>query len=240
MDKIEHRTLNDRTYDRIKQGLMTASFRPGQVLVIRTLAGQYGVSATPVREALQRLVAERLLVMKANRSIAVPELELDAYLELLRIRCEVEGLAAELAAERIDAAGVARLEAIAETLERAVEAQDHAAYRTANQAFHFALYEAARSPRLFGIIRDLWGQTGPYVSALFVSAPYRLQANSEHRRILAALAGNDAAAAREALVADISIASEHIVPNLIRARASRAAAQRREPARRPLPDPAEA
>ncbi|HTN97495.1 MAG TPA: GntR family transcriptional regulator, partial [Nordella sp.] len=74
MSKIEHQTLNDRAYSEIRKGLITGRFQPGQVLVIRTLAEIYGISTTPVREALQRLVAERLLIMLPNRSIAVPDL----------------------------------------------------------------------------------------------------------------------------------------------------------------------
>ncbi|ORE91836.1 GntR family transcriptional regulator [Aurantimonas sp. 22II-16-19i] len=227
MDKLAYRSLNDQTYDRIKQGLMAATFRPGETLVIRTLAASFGVSATPVREALQRLVAERLLVMKPNRSIAVPELELDAYVELLRIRCELEGLAADLAAHRVDPAGLERLRSIVADIDVAVEMHDHAAYRALNQTFHFALYDEARSPRLVGIIQDLWGQTGPYVSELFVSEPYGPEANREHKRILRALEGRDGADARDGLVADITIASRHILPQLLRMGAERSTRHRR-------------
>ncbi len=221
--KLEYRSLNDQTYDRIKQGLMAATFRPGQVLVIRSLAEQYGVSTTPVREALQRLVAERLLMMRENRSIAVPELELDVYLELLRIRCELEGLAAELAAERVERSGLDHLRSIVAQIDSVVERRDQEAYRGLNQAFHFAFYEEAHSPRLFAIIQNLWGQTGPYVSELFVSSTYELQANSEHKRLVEALERRDAGAARAALVADLTTASEHIVPHLIRIGAERSA-----------------
>src|SRR5215475_4976089 len=77
MPKIEHRTLNDRAYEQIKKGLISGAFRSGQTLVIRTLAETYGISTTPVREALQRLVAERHLELLPNRSIVVPLLDVD-------------------------------------------------------------------------------------------------------------------------------------------------------------------
>ena len=227
MDKLEYRSLNDQTYDRIKQGLMAATFRPGEVLVIRTIAATFGVSTTPVREALQRLVAERLLMMKPNRSIAVPELELDAYVELLRIRCELEGLSADLAAQRVDTAGLDRLTSLTVEIDGAVEVQDHRSYRALNQAFHFTLYGEARSPRLFGIIQDLWGQTGPYVSELFVSEKYGPEANTEHKRILRALHQRDGAEARDGVVADITIASQHILPQLVRMGAERSTRRQR-------------
>ncbi|GGE07409.1 GntR family transcriptional regulator [Aureimonas endophytica] len=214
MDKIEYRTLNDRAYDRIKDGLMAATFRPGQVLVIRNLAETYGVSTTPVREALQRLVAERLLVLLPNRSIAVPELEAAKYAEILRIRCELEGLAAELAAPRIGAAERHALDGIAAEIDAALLAHDHAAYRRLNQAFHFALYQEAGSPRLLQLIQDLWGQTGPYMNELFGEPAYEPRANEGHRAILAALAKGDPAGARAGVVADLTVAAGYLVPHL--------------------------
>ena len=92
MNKIEHQTLNDRAYGEIRKGLISSRFQPGQVLVIRNLAEAYGISTTPVREALQRLVAERLLFLLPNRSIAVPSLSVEKFTELARIRCALEGL----------------------------------------------------------------------------------------------------------------------------------------------------
>nr|WP_255679427.1 GntR family transcriptional regulator [Jiella flava] len=159
--------------------------------------------------------------MQANRSIAVPELSLDAYLELLRIRCELEGLAAELAASRAEADGLQGLAALIEAIDGVVAKQDHAEYRRLNQAFHFALYAEARSPRLSGMIRDLWGQTGPYVSELVVSGRYGSQANVAHKRILSALQVGDGMAARAGLIADLASASEYILPSLLRMEAER-------------------
>src|SRR5215813_9757822 len=97
MAKIAYRTLNDRAYEQIKKGLISGAFRSGQTLVIRSLADEYGISATPVREALQRLVAERNLELLPNRSIIVPILSAERFIELVRVRRELEGLAAELA-----------------------------------------------------------------------------------------------------------------------------------------------
>src|SRR5262249_18516943 len=109
MSKIEYKTLNDRAYDEIKKGLMAGKISPGQPVVIRTLAENYGISATPVREALQRLVAERLLEMLPNRSIAVPELSAEKFVELVRIRTALEGLAAELATPNFKLAHIQKL-----------------------------------------------------------------------------------------------------------------------------------
>ena len=155
MAKIEHHTLNDHAYAALKASLVSGEFRPGQTLVIRTMAESYGISSTPVREALQRLVAERLLELRPNRSIAVPHLSLEKFTELCRIRCAVEGLAGELAAARMSVSDITRLEEIAEETERAVERRDSPSYLRLNQSFHFAIYDRAASPLLFEIIQDL-------------------------------------------------------------------------------------
>src|SRR5262247_1561605 len=112
MARLEHQTLNDRAYAALKKGLMSGQFRPGQVLTIRQLASEYGISATPVREALQRLVAERSLELLHNRSIGVPILTRETLLELRGVRCLLEGLAGELATPNFTEADIARLERI--------------------------------------------------------------------------------------------------------------------------------
>ncbi len=118
--KLEHQQLNDRTYAALKGGLISGMFQPGQVLVIRTVAAGYGISPTPVREALQRLVAERLLTMQANRSIIVPPLSVDKFSELYRIRCALEGLAGELAAEHFHATDLIRIRKTVEAMDESI------------------------------------------------------------------------------------------------------------------------
>jgi DNA-binding GntR family transcriptional regulator len=145
MAKIEHQTLNDRAYAAIKKGLMSGQFKPGEVLTIRQLAHDYGISATPVREALQRLVAEHSLELLRNRSIAVPILTLDKFVELRRIRCLLEGLAAELATPHFRDSDLARLESTIVEIDRDINDKNAAGYlREANDG-HRKIVTAIRS-----------------------------------------------------------------------------------------------
>ncbi|TIU44553.1 MAG: GntR family transcriptional regulator, partial [Mesorhizobium sp.] len=95
----------------------------------------------PIREALQRLVAERLLEMQNNRSIIVPLLSGPAFAELTRIRIAVEGLAGEMAATRMSESALADIQVALAGMQRAIEAQDARTYLSLNEAFHFAIYE---------------------------------------------------------------------------------------------------
>jgi len=214
MTKIEHRTLNDRAYDEIRKGLISGSFRPGQVLVIRTLAETYGISTTPVREALQRLVAERLLQMLPNRSIAVPHLSVEKFTELVRIRSALEGMAGELATAHIRKTHLQRLDKLIKDADQAIAAKDGHTYVAINQKFHFLIYDNAASPLLLQMIQDLWSQVGPFFNRLFDDDTYVPKANDEHREICAALEKGDAAAVRQHIVSDITSAAKSLMPRL--------------------------
>lgn len=212
MSKIEYRTLNDRAYDEIKRSLIVGQFRPGQVLVIRTLADLYGISTTPVREALQRLVGERQLDMLHNRSIAVPGWDPAKFLELFRIRCALEGLAAELAATRLSQTDIQKLEQLVADIAISLRQRQFGTYVTLNQKFHFTIYEHADSPRLLEIIQNLWGQVGSYMNELFGRPGFEEHANEEHVLIIKALKLNDPAGVREHVVGDITRAADFLVP----------------------------
>lgn len=212
--RLEYKPLNDQAYDAIKQGLIAGRFAPKQVLVLRNLAASYGISTTPIREALQRLVGEGLLEMLPNRSIAVPDWDVAKFTELFRIRCELEGLAAELATPLMTRAGISEMTAIADEIDAVLAEGRVGDYVPLNQRFHFTLYRGADSPRLLRIVENLWGEVGTYMNELFARGAYGRIANDAHRAILAALEKRDAQAVRRHLVADISVATEAMLPRI--------------------------
>lgn len=214
MLKLAHDTLNDRAYRAIKQALISGTYAPGQVLVIRQLAETFGISTTPTREALQRLVAERILELQKNRSIAIPLLSAETFKELVRIRCAVEGLAAEIAAKRIDASQLDRLRELSEGMEASLLPSRSRRYLSLNETFHFTIYESSGAPILLDMIRNLWGRIGPYLNYLFEVERYVPHANDNHRRVITALEKRNGAAARVSIVRDISEAAEALAKKL--------------------------
>lgn len=211
-DKLLHQNLNDRTYALLKAGLISGTFHPGQVFIIRSLAERYGISTTPVREALQRLVAEHLLEMLPNRSIVVPTLSAAEFKEIYRIRCELEGLCAEIATPLLRNADVTQLKKSIATMDKAIKRGDKTAYREANEAFHFLIYEKSNSPRLLEMIRNLWGQVGPVFYGLLDDPDY--DGNHHHRRILIAVDSREPHKVRQCVVDDVAAAGETIAPRL--------------------------
>jgi DNA-binding GntR family transcriptional regulator len=173
----------------VRELVITGELGAGEQLRQRDLAKRFGVSQTPVREAMRRLESEGLLVCDTHRGFTVVASDEGRVEENFQIRAALESLGASLAARKIDADGLARLRDLNEKL-RAL-ADDDPSYAELNREFHFTVYEYARSPLLLSLMRLLWASLhgGPRVS--------RSHAESarQHDQILAALADADAAAA---------------------------------------------
>ncbi len=170
LSPVDISTLQERVYQKLREALSQGQFAPGEAVTIRGLAAALGTSAMPVREALQRLVAEKALVQTPSRSVKVAPFTPEMFSELIRSRMTVEGMAAGRAA-------LNATPALAEQLER-INAEMKAALKSgspsvsvdvldANKRFHFTLYEAADMPQLLEIISGMWLRTGPYLRAAY-------------------------------------------------------------------------
>lgn len=212
MKKIEHQSLSDRAYQALKDGLQEGVFLPMQPMVIRNLAAEYGISATPIREALQRLVAERLLIVLPNRSIVVPRMTRELFLDLMPIRVLLEGMAARLATPNFSPRDLDQLETLVQRVAKAMTNFDAKTYLLLNREFHFAIYEKAENPELLQLIDDLWLKVGPVFTGLFDDAYFREHANDEHQNILRAIKAGDADSAQRYMQQDIDIAAKALLP----------------------------
>lgn len=197
-------TAHREVYQRLREALMTGQLRPGQPISIRYLAQMLAVSTTPVREALRCLEADRALVSGANRTLTVPMLSPADLREMRNIRLALEGLATEEAATLISAAELADLERLCLGMDAAVDADDFDGYLRSNWRFHREIYGASRSELLLAMIEGLWLRVGPFIR-LALPRPAHLQHSMAcHWAALEALRRRDAAAARAAIVDDIS------------------------------------
>ncbi|MCZ4353347.1 GntR family transcriptional regulator [Roseovarius aestuarii] len=214
MTKIEHQSLSDRAYGEIRKGLITGLFAPMQPLVIRSLAESYGISATPIREALQRLVAERLLVALPNRSIVVPAMTQNRFRELFPIRAALEGLATQLATPQLTKADKVRMARLLERIAETTTSFDARSYMKLNREFHFLVYEKSGNPELLRLIQDMWLKVGPVFNGLFDDDHYRDHANDKHLDIYNAIIAGNATHARQAMEQDLLLAAQSLLPRL--------------------------
>ena len=147
-------TLHERAYRRICDLILDGEIAPGQVVTIQNLAEAFGVSTMPVREALKRLTAAGAISLVTGRSMGIPRLSLERLADLRRVRLSVEGIATEWAAELMEPGELARLRRQCTLLSRAAKQENVKDYLRANRAFHFTIYNAARSPTLVALIED--------------------------------------------------------------------------------------
>ncbi len=201
--KLPREPLHDRVYKELRRALMAARFTPGEQLTLRATAEKMGVSVMPVRAAFNRLVAERAVVLLPNGSVAVPQMSARRFEELVELRATLEGLAVRKAAKAITPAELDALAEISDELTKAGMSGDGELYLDLNKAFKFTIYEASRSPELFGLIEALWLQFGPFMHNY--AKDVRAHGVEDcHREVLAALQARDGAAAEKAMTSDIS------------------------------------
>ena len=208
--KISRSTLNEEVYEQLKQALMSGRIAPGSTMTIRSLASSFGISVMPVREALRRLVAEHVLVLLPNRSVALPVFTRERFDEITRIRTSLEGLAAEAGGPQVTAAMLAHMAEMTRLME-AKPAGDHAANLGWNREFHFTLYRASNMPMLVKMIESLWLQAGPLLHLQQrVFAEKKSPVYVQHHDALRAIKGNKPKQVREAIVGDIEDAAKII------------------------------
>jgi DNA-binding GntR family transcriptional regulator len=204
---LERATLPSEIYRRLKAMILDGGLKPGELVTIQSLSHAFGVSAMPVREALQRLTGERALTVISGRSVGIPQLSADRLRDLSKVRMEIEGTAAEWATARITSADCAKLAELVAAMGQAAGDGDTGSYVRANHDFHFTIYGAAGSEALLGVIEALWLQVSPYFHLLHRSGNY-FDANEQHRLALRALRRSDAKSCGKHIRQDIHAATK--------------------------------
>lgn len=135
-DKLEHYTLNQRIYYKVRELIESGAIPAGAQLDERTLAQDLAVSRTPLREAIATLVEEGLVERRPYRGNFVRTFTARQVNDLYQVRQALEGLAIRLAVPRITAADLEQIHAILISCQDALECDDMAAYSAADQQFH--------------------------------------------------------------------------------------------------------
>lgn len=190
--------MSAQAYRALSNQIKNRELRGGDTLVEQRLATQLGVSRTPLREAMQRLEGEGLLLKSANRSYSVRKVDLGEYLQSMRVREVLEAEAAALAAGRIAPASIAPVRAAVLALERLDPYDTHAHWACDDQV-HNLFIDACGNAVMAVILRNLRITTRLFEIAALAD---RLGPDSrEHLAILDALEAADPDAARAATAA---------------------------------------
>ena len=194
-------------YRSLRMAMMCGDVMPGERMVVKRLSERFGTSSLPVRQALQRLVAEGALIDRPYYGAEVPVLDVEAVMDLRRVRCSLEGQAAEWAAQTITPAELDRLHALQAKMQAAAHFPHTNIFLPWNLEFHFTVYQAARSPQILPLIESLWLRAGPCLNVVRTETKLGMGLD-HHVELLAALTSGDGVAARAAVVADLTEAAE--------------------------------
>lgn len=213
--QISRESLSQQAYVAIRRSLMRSRLRPGQKLVARQVADELGISVTPVRESLLRLVSEHALALDDRGTVMVPEVTLARCIEIRDLRMLVEGEGAARAAVLATEADIAALERVHDRYASTEMEQNYETALMENEEFHFTLCRMAASTVLFGMVENLWIQFGPLLSYLYDGGrrPFHGRTHA-HIHVIAALRRRDPEQAREAIAQDILIGGRVVVERL--------------------------
>lgn len=201
-----HGSIHANVYAAMKHALMRGSYKPGQKITIRGVAASLGTSATPVREAIRRLIAEGAVEHLHAGRARLPDLTQQRLAEITEVRVALETLAARRAARHMSNDEIANLESIQVTLEQARDRKDYSTYLANNEAFHFAYYRACAMPNLLRVIESMWLQAGPYLTLLLPA----MRGIDLHASAIDAARRHDGEAAAAAIEEDIRRAATRL------------------------------
>lgn len=202
-------SAHDRVYRGLRNRIMHGEIPPGQSLTLRGLGAEYGVSMTPAREAIRRLVAEGALTLTSSGRVSTPELSNDRIEELAALRALIEVELASRALPRAHMALIDRLQTINNAVVDAASRRDAVGYIGANLDFHRALYLRAQAPAMLAMAETVWLQLGPTMRTLY-GRLHRSDPPQFHRLILAALKAGDEPGLRLAVRSDVTQGLRHL------------------------------
>ncbi|WP_346891225.1 GntR family transcriptional regulator [uncultured Roseibium sp.] len=204
-------SLSQQIYERLRLSLMAGRYPPGSRLNISRLAQEFGVSATPVREAVVQLVREQALELRRGHQARVPVPEIAHYIQVRETRVPLERLAAELATTHITDEGIDELEALHRSYVTCEEREDWLGALAANQSFHFRIYEASANPVLKSVLENFWLIAGPFITNQYPALRNAHTDPHPHNSLIEALRRRSAPEAGDALVRDLRDGSYHVV-----------------------------
>ncbi len=208
----EHRSVSlaEQVFLRLENEILSGQYPIGAVLTETKLAGDLGVSRTPIREALQRLEQEHLIETgtKGILIIGVSHKDLE---DIFAVRLRVEGLAARAAAERMTEQSLSELREALELQEFYVPRKDSEHVRGMDSRFHQLIYRDCGSTVLADVLLPLHRKVQKYRRVSVEDSGRAAESAAEHRRIYEAIAAHDPDEAECAMLTHIENAARHIL-----------------------------
>lgn len=204
--------MKTRTADRIREDLenriIQGDFKKGDRLDEVRLATSYGVSRTPMREALQMLSASGLVELIPRRGAFVRHPGIVELLEMFELMAELEAMCGRLAARRVSSGELAELSMAAKACERALEKEEPDAYYHQNELFHALIYRLSGNSFLADETNKLNKRLRPFRRIQLRAKGRMEQSMAEHVKIVEALEKGDSALTGSVLHDHVSVQGE--------------------------------
>jgi DNA-binding GntR family transcriptional regulator len=181
------------------EDIAAGSLKPGERLDETSLAARFGVSRTPVREALSRLTAQGILVARDKRGVQVTEYSREQLAQIFEAMHEIEAVCARLASQRLTLLARSELEVAQQRCVEVAEAGDFAGYLRANEALHLAIYKATGNPYIAEIAADFRRRTGPFRAKKFATHEDLVASAQSHEELLSGIFSEDSQAASKGM-----------------------------------------
>ena len=194
---------HDQVYRALRTQIMHGELPPGKSLTLRGIGKEFGVSMTPAREAVRRLVAEGALTLSSSGRVSTPELSNERIEELSALRALLEVELASRALPRAHIALIDRLQVINGTIAEVIARHDAVGYIRTNLEFHRTLYLRAQAPAMLAMTETVWLQLGPTMRSLY-GRLNRTEVPQGHRLIVSALRAGDEPGLRLAVRTDVT------------------------------------
>ena len=211
---IKRESLTDRIVKLIHEDIFERNLLPGSKISLTELAAKWGISITPLREAIRKVEAEGLITSVPGKGFIVRTVHPDDVKEIFIVRKTLESLACKLACKNITEQEIKEIEKIQESLKKIArenKVNDNEEFKLIqhlNKKFHFSIYNASGNKTLVEMISLVWGRTATIIACI-LSSPKRLnKLIEEHDTILDALKKRDEAGIQKALKKHLSISGK--------------------------------
>ncbi|MGF6482853.1 DNA-binding GntR family transcriptional regulator [Paraburkholderia youngii] len=185
-------------YEELRKQILTLQLKPGAPLDEVSLAAQFGLSRSPVRDALARLISEGLVTILPNRTTLVTPFEIEEFPKYISALDLIQRAVTRLAAQHRTDADLARIQKADDVYMQAVDSGDFQAMSETNKALHMAIAHAANNPYFVGYYERLLGEGQRLLHLHFdytVTSPTVTKLGRDHAELIDAIARKDAEAA---------------------------------------------
>ncbi len=190
--KLEnYELLSQKVYRVLKNSIVRGDLAPNSKLVLTEIAKSLGISNTPIREAINKLVSEGLIKIIPNKGIIVKKINMDDFQESLQVRAFLDGLIGKLASKKITDKEIGKMMKIIKKMEDCVKKDDRLTYNDLDIKFHDLLLNTSGNSKLKEIYNNLINQSNRFRLRTLKIPDRMVKSLKEHREIALKIKGRN-------------------------------------------------